>query len=46
MLRTIAKDLRTQGAKQAEVRQAKAASVLIAATGFGLLRSKLGGVRG
>ena len=46
MLRTIATDLRTQGSKQADVRKAKAASVLVAAAGFGMLRSKLGGARG
>jgi hypothetical protein len=46
MLRTIASDLRAQGLKQAEDRKIKAASVLVAATGFGMLRSKLGGARG
>jgi hypothetical protein len=46
MLRTIANDLRTQGSKQAQIRKEKAASVLVAAAGFGMLRSKLGGSRG
>lgn len=46
MLRTIANDLRTQGSKLAEDRKVKAASVLVAAAGFGMLRSKLGGARG
>jgi len=46
MLRTIANDLRTQGSKQAEVRKTKAAHVLVATAGFGMLRAKLGGVRG
>jgi hypothetical protein len=46
MLRSIANDLRTQGSKQAEIRKVKAASVLVAAAGFGMLRAKLGGSRG
>ena len=46
MLRSIANDLRTQGSKQAEIRKEKAATVLVAAAGFGTLRSKLGGLRG
>jgi len=46
MLRTIANDLRTQGSKMAEDRKVKAAGVLVAAAGFGMLRSKLGGARG
>ena len=46
MLRSIAKDLRMQGSKQAEVRKTKAAHVLVAAAGLGMLRAKLGGSRG
>jgi hypothetical protein len=46
MLRTIANDLRVQGSKLADIRKIKAASVLVAAAGFGVLRSKLGGSRG
>jgi len=46
MLRSIANDLREQGTKQAETRKVKAASILVAATGFGMLRAKLGGTRG
>lgn len=46
MLRTIANDLREQGSKQAQIRKEKAASVLVAAAGFGMLRAKLGGTRG
>jgi hypothetical protein len=46
MLRSIANDLRVQGSKHAEERKVKAASVLVAAAGFGMLRSKLGGARG
>lgn len=46
LLRTIAKDLRVQSNKQADDRKTKAAHVLVAAAGFGMLRHKLGGVRG
>jgi hypothetical protein len=46
MLRSLANDLREQATKRAEVRKTKAASVLVAAAGFGMLRSKLGGTRG
>jgi hypothetical protein len=42
MLRQIASDLRAEAVKRAEVRRDKAASVLVAATGFGLLGRKLG----
>lgn len=46
MLRSLASELRTEATKRAEARRAKAANVLIAATGLGLLRAKLGGTRG
>ena len=46
MLRTIATDLRATAVKNAEERKVKAAHVLVAAAGFGMLRSKLGGSRG
>jgi len=46
MLRALANDLRVQATKRAEMRQGKAASILVAATGLGMLRSKLGGARG
>jgi hypothetical protein len=43
MLRTLAKDLRTEATKRAEVHRTKAAATLVAAAGFGMLRRKLGG---
>jgi hypothetical protein len=46
MLRSLANDLREQATKRAETHKAKAASVLVAAAGLGMLRSKLGGTRG
>lgn len=46
MLRTLAADLRAAATKQAADRRTKAAHVLTAATGLGLLRAKLGGPRG
>ncbi len=46
MLRAIANDLRTEATKRAEVHRAKAASVLVAAAGLGMLRRKLEGTRG
>lgn len=46
MLRSLAADLRAKAAQQTVEKQAKAGAVLIAATGLGLLRSKLGGARG
>lgn len=46
MLRSLASDLRTEATKRAEVRRDKAASVLVAAAGFGMLQRKLGGARG
>lgn len=42
MLRQLASDLRVEAVKRAEVRREKAASVLIAATGFRMLGRKLG----
>ena len=46
MLRSLASDLRVEATKRADVRRAKAATVLVAATGLGILRAKLGGLRG
>lgn len=46
MLRTLAKDLRAEAGRRAEVSRAKAASVLVAAAGLGMLARKLGGARG
>lgn len=46
MLRNLANDLRAKAASQAVAKRQKAAHVLIAARGLGLLRSKLGGARG
>lgn len=46
MLRSLASDLRTEAVKRAELRQLKAANVLVAAAGLGLLKRKLGGARG
>lgn len=46
MLRALADDLRSEAVKRAELRRAKAASVLVAAAGFGMLQKKLGGTRG
>lgn len=46
MLRALAKDLRVEATKRAEVHQAKAAATLVAAAGFGMLRRKLGGAHG
>jgi hypothetical protein len=46
MLRTLANDLRAKAANQAVEKREKAGQVLIAATGLGLLRAKLGGARG
>lgn len=46
MLRSLAASLRVEATKRAEARQTKAACVLVAATGLGLLRSKLGGTHG
>lgn len=46
MLRSLAKDLRAKAAAQTVERREKAGQVLIAATGLGLLRAKLGGARG
>lgn len=46
MLRVIANSLRTEAVKRADVRRGKAASVLVAAAGFGLLARKLGVHRG
>lgn len=42
MLRTIANDLRVEATKRADARRAKAACVLVAASGLGLLSRKLG----
>lgn len=46
MLRTIAGDLRKEATRRDQVRREKAASVLVAASGFGLLGRKLGVTRG
>lgn len=46
MLRDLANDLRVEATKRAAERSAKAAHVLIAAAGLGMLRAKLGGVHG
>jgi len=42
MLRKLAADLRTEAAADADARRTKAAHVLTAAAGLGLLRAKLG----
>lgn len=41
MLREIANDLRVEATKRAAARREKAAMVLVAASGLGLLRKKL-----
>lgn len=46
MLRSLAKDLRVEATKRAAARRDKAAAVLVAATGLGMLRRKLGGAHG
>lgn len=46
MLRSIANDLRVEATRRAEERRAKAAGVLVAAAGLGMLRRKLGGTHG
>jgi hypothetical protein len=46
MLRALAKDLRSEAVKRAEVRREKAAATLVAAAGLGMLRRKLGGAHG
>ncbi len=46
MLRALAKDLRAEATKRAEVRREKAAATLVAAAGLGMLRRKLGGTHG
>ncbi len=46
MLRALAKDLRAEAVKRAELRQQKAAATLVAAAGLGMLQRKLGGARG
>jgi hypothetical protein len=42
MLRALAADLRKEAARRDRVRQEKAATVLVAASGLGLLGRKLG----
>lgn len=42
MLRAIAADLRKEAARREQVRREKAASLLVAASGLGLLGRKLG----
>lgn len=46
MLRAIAADLRKEGARREQIRREKAASVLVAASGLGLLARKLGVAHG
>jgi hypothetical protein len=46
MLRALAKDLRAEAVKRAEVQRTKAAATLVAAAGLGMLRRKLGGAHG
>ena len=46
MLRDLADALRQESTKRAADKRTKAAHVLIAATGLGLLQNKLGGRRG
>ena len=45
-LRALAKDLRSEATKRAEIHQSKAAATLVAAAGLGMLRRKLGGAHG
>jgi hypothetical protein len=42
MLRTIASDLRKEATRRDRVRREKAATILVAASGLGLLSRKLG----
>lgn len=44
LLRNLAETLRSEAIKQADLRKVKAANILIAATGLGLLNRKLGGI--
>jgi len=44
MLRAFASDLRKEASRLDVVRQEKAASVLVAASGFGMLQRKLRGI--
>jgi hypothetical protein len=46
MFRSLAKDLRAEATRRAEVSRDKAASVLVAAAGLGMLARKLGGTHG
>lgn len=46
MLRGLAAALRDESTKRAAEKQTKAAHVMIAAAGLGLLQKKLGGPRG
>jgi hypothetical protein len=42
MFRTLADDLRKEASRASELRREKAAAVLVASTGFGVLSRKLG----
>jgi len=46
MFRALAADLRKEAQRQSEIRRDKAAGVLVAAAGLGMLARKLGGTRG
>lgn len=46
MLRALAQDLRAEHVRREDVRRAKAAGVLVAAAGLGMLARKLGVARG
>lgn len=46
MLRALATDLRAEAQRRAKIGRDKAAGVLVAAAGLGMLARKLGGTRG